>query len=126
MSTFSATHPSACPRMFCLRSHILPRCGDSKIGSQMLVGEYAFHCLPSKPRVVTTTFKGSFYFYPCVRKSNTLPDITTRELAFSHLFLSRQGQGSWEMIMCLKTEEKSTLSGESHFHCPVAPSCPLY
>ena len=126
MSTFSAVHPSACPRMFCFRSHILLRCGDSKIGSQMLVERISFLLPPSNLRVVATTFKGSFYFYPCVMKSNTLPDIRTRELAFSHLFLSRQGQGSWEMIMCLKTEEKSTLSGDSHFHRPVALSCPLY
>lgn len=30
MSTFSAIHPLACPQMFCMKSHILPRCGDFK------------------------------------------------------------------------------------------------
>lgn len=30
MSTFSAIHPMACPKMFCIKSHILPRCGDFK------------------------------------------------------------------------------------------------
>lgn len=30
MSTFSAIHPLACPKMFCIKSHILPRCGDFK------------------------------------------------------------------------------------------------
>lgn len=30
MSTFLAVHFSACPKMFCIKSYILPRCGDCK------------------------------------------------------------------------------------------------
>lgn len=30
MSAFLAIHFLACPKMFCIKSHILPRCGDFK------------------------------------------------------------------------------------------------